>query len=169
MLADHQQQMANVRKRVRIQAAFIKNYYFSQPKTQYSFLLMQLNINRLLFILLLFAAKTTFGQQAPTFTHHPYTHMFSNAGFAGLGEGICLNGISRQQWVGFNDEDGNRVAPETFLITADSPISLLREALGEPSFRTNWGLKAISWYKWVTPITLILVEAHWVLELLPIF
>ncbi len=66
---------------------------------------MQLKINRLLIFLSLFASQISFGQQAPTFTHHPYTHMFSNAGFAGLGEGICLNGISRQQWVGFSDED----------------------------------------------------------------
>jgi type IX secretion system PorP/SprF family membrane protein len=93
-------------------------------------MLMQFNINRLLIFLLFIACQTLFGQQSPSFTHHPYTHMFSNAGYAGMGEGICLNGISRQQWVGFADEEGNRVAPETFLITADSPVSLLRGGIG---------------------------------------
>lgn len=129
-------------KRVHIQSVFIKNYYFSQPKTPYSLLLMQLNINRLLIFLSLFASQISFGQQAPTFTHHPYTHMFSNAGFAGLGEGICLNGISRQQWVGFSDEDGNRVAPETFLITADSPISLLRGGIGGAIVQDKLGFES---------------------------
>ncbi len=69
-------------------------------------------------------------QLAPVFTHHTSTHMYTNPGFAGMGEGICLNGIIRQQWAGFKDNDGNKVAPEDLLLTVDSPVKLLRGGLG---------------------------------------
>lgn len=80
----------------------------------------------IVFILLLGAHLAGFAQQAPIFTHHSSTHAYTNPGFAGLGEGICLNGIVRQQWAGFKDMEGNKVAPETFLITGDMPVNFLR-------------------------------------------
>jgi type IX secretion system PorP/SprF family membrane protein len=83
----------------------------------------------ILILLMLFSLKPM-AQMAPVFSHHPYTNMYINPGFAGLGEGICLNGIIRQQWAGFKDNDGNKVAPEELLLTIDSPIKLLRGGLG---------------------------------------
>lgn len=73
---------------------------------------------------------TSWSQMAPVFSHHPYTNMYINPGFAGMGEGICLNGIIRQQWAGFKDNDGNKVAPEELLLTVDSPVRLLRGGIG---------------------------------------
>ncbi|MDD3700783.1 MAG: type IX secretion system membrane protein PorP/SprF [Bacteroidales bacterium] len=82
------------------------------------------------FILVFTGSMIGWAQQAPIFTHHTYTHAFTNPGFAGLNEGICLNGIVRQQWAGFKDMEGNHVAPETYLITADMPIRLLKGGVG---------------------------------------
>ena len=73
---------------------------------------------------------SVFGQQAPQFTQYRNAQMFSNAGFAGMGPGICVNGIVRQQWSGFKDIDGNMVAPQTFLVSIDSPIKILHGGAG---------------------------------------
>jgi len=56
--------------------------------------------------------------------------MFSNPGYAGINEGICIHGIYRQQWAGFKDQDGNSVAPQDFLVTVDSPVRLFHGGVG---------------------------------------
>jgi type IX secretion system PorP/SprF family membrane protein len=56
--------------------------------------------------------------------------MFSNPAYAGMNEGICVHGIYRQQWAGFNDQDGNSVAPQDFLLTVDSPVRLFHGGVG---------------------------------------
>ncbi len=119
------------------------NYYFSGRKQVWLVLLMHLNLR---FFLLFFTgfciALSGYSQQAPVFTHHSHTHMFTNPGFAGLGEGICLNGIVRQQWAGFKDSDGNSVAPETFLITGDAPIKKLHGGLGGAIMQDKIGFQS---------------------------
>jgi type IX secretion system PorP/SprF family membrane protein len=72
----------------------------------------------------------SYGQQAPVFTHHYSSLMFSNPAYAGMNEGICVHGIYRQQWAGFNDQDGNSVAPQDFLLTVDSPVRLFHGGVG---------------------------------------
>ena len=56
--------------------------------------------------------------------------MFVNPGYAGLSEGICINGVYRQQWAGFKDQYGDVVSPQDFLITIDSPVKFLHGGLG---------------------------------------
>jgi len=57
--------------------------------------------------------------------------MFTNPAFAGMRDGICVNGLMRQQWAGFKDyETGENAAPENYLITVDSPIKFLHGGLG---------------------------------------
>lgn len=57
--------------------------------------------------------------------------MFSNPAYAGMREGICVNGLMRQQWAGFKDYyTGDKASPEDYLITIDSPIKLLHGGLG---------------------------------------
>lgn len=130
------------RKRVFYKTKFGKIYYFSPLESSQGASLMQLIINRLFtIVLLVMMVKPVNAQQAPIFTHHTHTNMYSNPGFAGMGEGICLSGIVRQQWVGFKDEDGNRVAPETFLITIDSPIRFLRGGLGGSIIQDKLGFE----------------------------
>jgi len=108
-----------------------KNYYFSRLELSLGFIGMKLIFRNLLLLALIFVGGADlFSQQAPVFTHHAYTHPYTNPGFAGMGEGICINGIVRQQWAGFKDMDDNKVAPETFLISGDSPVSLLKGGVG---------------------------------------
>jgi type IX secretion system PorP/SprF family membrane protein len=70
-----------------------------------------------------------FAQQEPQFTQNMFNRVFTNPGFAGLGDGICVTGLVRQQWAGFKDSEGNKVAPETFLISIESPVRVLRGGL----------------------------------------
>lgn len=88
---------------------------------------------RILYIVVtitLFITQDFYGQQAPVFTHHYNSLMFSNPAFAGMREGICVSGIYRQQWAGFKDKDGNDVAPQDFLLTVDSPLRVLHGGIG---------------------------------------
>jgi type IX secretion system PorP/SprF family membrane protein len=39
-------------------------------------------------------------------------------------------GLYRQQWAGFVDADGNKVAPQTFLLSGDMPLRVLHGGLG---------------------------------------
>ena len=63
-------------------------------------------------------------QQAPIFTNYNNSYAYINPGFAGLSEGVNLLGLYRMQWAGFTDNDGNNIAPTTFLLTGDMPIRL---------------------------------------------
>src|SRR5210317_361673 len=68
-------------------------------------------------------------QQEPQFTQNMFNRVFTNPGFAGLGEGIWLTGFFRQQWSSFKDSEGDKVAPETFLVSIESPVRVLRGGL----------------------------------------
>ena len=68
-------------------------------------------------------------QQGPLFTNYTNSYAYANAGFAGMSEGINLLGLYRQQWAGFQDNDGNAVAPQTFLLTGDMPFRALHGGL----------------------------------------
>lgn len=65
-------------------------------------------------------------QQEPQITLNMFNQMAVNPGYAGLRDAICVTGIVRQQWMGINDTEGTKVSPETYVISGDSPIRLLR-------------------------------------------
>ena len=79
----------------------------------------------LVFALLLVAALDAEAQQVPIFTNHTNSYAYANPGFAGMSEGVNLLGLYRQQWAGFVDNNGNEVAPQTFLLTGDMPFTRL--------------------------------------------
>ncbi len=90
-------------------------------------------LNRIKYLMLLgelFLSVTVYGQQAPVFTQYSASSMLINAGYAGMGKGICATGIARQQWVGFKDASGNSVAPKDLLISLDAPVPLLGGGIG---------------------------------------
>ncbi|MFW5756862.1 MAG: type IX secretion system membrane protein PorP/SprF [Tangfeifania sp.] len=74
------------------------------------------------------------GQQLPQYTQYMFNKIAYNPGYAGAGKGICVGGVIRQQWTGFEetDDQGNttNVAPETYLVSVHSPIRPLRGGLG---------------------------------------
>ena len=68
-------------------------------------------------------------QQEPQFTQYMFNRVYTNPGFTGLSDGICVTGMLRQQWSGFKDYEGEKVGPETFFISIDAPVRLLRGGL----------------------------------------
>jgi len=62
-------------------------------------------------------------------TQYMWNQMAYNPGYAGSNGGICINGLIREQWLGFKDNDGNKVAPTTFFLTIDAPIRKIHGAL----------------------------------------
>ena len=81
------------------------------------------------FVVILMASGAV-AQQAPIFTNYTNSYAYANAGFAGMSEGVNLLGLYRQQWAGFVDNDGNEVAPQTFLLTGDMPLRVLHGGIG---------------------------------------
>ena len=69
-------------------------------------------------------------QQLPIITQYMFHQMAFNPAYAGNGGGICINGLLREQWMGFKDNDGNKIAPETIFLTVDAPIKFLHGAIG---------------------------------------
>lgn len=86
-------------------------------------------------------------QQTTLLTQYMFNNMAFNPAYAGNGGGICVNGLVREQWIGFKDEDGNKIAPETILLTVDSPIRILHGGVGgsisqdKLGFFSNIGVK----------------------------
>ncbi len=81
-------------------------------------------------ILFLMISGVVSAQQEPQISHNMFNNMAINPGYTGIKGAICATGIVRQQWVGFEDADGNKGAPQTFLISIDAPVNLLRGGLG---------------------------------------
>jgi type IX secretion system PorP/SprF family membrane protein len=69
-------------------------------------------------------------QQDPQFTHNMFNFAFMNPGSFGMSDGITVTSIFREQWIGFKDYNNEKVAPETFLLTGDSPIRFLHGGVG---------------------------------------
>ena len=84
----------------------------------------------LLVIAFLAAGESVSAQQPSLITHYMFTNMFTNPAFAGGSGGINITGLVRQQWMGWKDSDGTKSAPQTFLLTADSPIRALHGGIG---------------------------------------
>lgn len=95
--------------------------------------------NILVVLLLSVAAGRLMAQQEPQFTHNMFNNAFVNAGSYGMGEGVSVTGILREQWLGFKDEEGNRVSPQTYLITADAPVKFLHGGLGVGVSQDKYG------------------------------
>ncbi len=70
------------------------------------------------------------GQQEAHFTQNMFNNVYYNPAFAGSVGGICATGLVRQQWVGFEDSDGNSVAPNTYTASITSPVNLLHGGVG---------------------------------------
>ena len=87
---------------------------------------------RSILCVILFSASSVMlkAQQDPQFTHNMFNHAFVNPGSYGMSDGVTVTGIFREQWLGLKDENNYKVGPETFLLTGDSPIRVLRGGLG---------------------------------------
>jgi len=88
-----------------------------------------------------------FSQQDAQFSHNMFNNMAINPGFAGNTEAICATAIARTQWMGFTDPQGNKGAPQTFLLAIDGNVNPIRGGLGlviyqdQLGFEKNLGVK----------------------------
>jgi type IX secretion system PorP/SprF family membrane protein len=100
------------------------------------------HLYRTLFLLaftLLFIVERSAAQQDPQFTQNMFNLSSINPGHYGMADGICVTGIMREQWLGFKDDEGNKVAPETFVISADAPFKFLHGGLGLTLIQDKYG------------------------------
>ena len=99
---------------------------------------MKIRLQTILLAVISLLTFTLSAQQMPGFTQYQSTIMYSNPAYAGMREGICINGIMRQQWAGFSDtQRGDDLSPQTFLITIDSPIKALHGGIGGSIIQDN--------------------------------
>lgn len=61
-------------------------------------------LGRILAVAGLLAPWMVLAQQDPMFTHFTYNKLFYNPAYAGASGQYCLNAITHQQWLGFDDE-----------------------------------------------------------------
>lgn len=101
-------------------------------------------------IVLLFCmvfCNAVYSQQEAHFSHNMFNNMGINPGFAGLRNAICATALARQQYVGFSDQEGNSLSPETYSFTVDAPIPLIKGGLAlgfiqdQQAFETALGVK----------------------------
>ena len=81
-------------------------------------------------LLLLVVVSIVSAQQEPQFTQNMFNLSSVNPGNFGMSDGVCITGLMREQWLGFKDDMGNKVAPETYVISADAPFKVIHGGVG---------------------------------------
>ena len=81
-------------------------------------------------LLLFLLSYTLFAQQEYQISHNMFNKLPVNPAYAGINNAICANLIVHQQWNGFKDNEGNKIAPQTNIISIDGKVNLLRGGLG---------------------------------------
>jgi type IX secretion system PorP/SprF family membrane protein len=90
-------------------------------------------------LILLITGLNLKSQQEQHNVHNMFNQVSYNPGFAGSIGGICATGLVRQQWVGFKDELGNNVAPQSYSVNVHSPVNLLHGGLGVSIYQDELG------------------------------
>ncbi len=84
----------------------------------------------LLVLSIVLISSLTMAQQTPQYTNFMFSKLNFNPGFAGLGDGICVQGLARQQWMGYKGANNEGGAPNTYFFTAQAPVKMLMGGLG---------------------------------------
>ena len=120
-----------------IKKTVLLSRFFDEPNNLLLILPVPLYLNRsrinlivILFTLGFLGAGSLIAQQPTLITHNMFTNMAINPAYAGNSGGIAVTGLVRQQWIGWKNSDGSHTAPQTFLLTVDSPIKLLHGGIG---------------------------------------
>jgi len=87
-----------------------------------------MNLRSLLLIslIVLIAGLRGYSQQEPQFSQYMFYGITMNPAVAGSDNAICATVADRLQWYGFEDMEGNDIAPETFFVSIMSPIKFLK-------------------------------------------
>jgi type IX secretion system PorP/SprF family membrane protein len=67
---------------------------------------------------------SSFAQQDPQFTQYMYNKMFMVPGYAGIRHAVCLTGIARQQWAGFEG------SPQSGVFSGDMYVPKIGGGIG---------------------------------------
>ena len=114
---------------------------------------MKIRKRALLLVLLVLPFAMVNAQQEAQFVHNMFNGIYFNPGFAGSIGGISAIGLARQQWVGFKDGDGNKVAPNTYTLSIHSPLNFLHGGVGlnvysdKLGFQSEIGVKLMYAYR----------------------
>lgn len=81
-------------------------------------------------ILLLVCGHKALAQQQPQFTHYSFNGMQLSPAYAGITNRPEVMSIFRYQWLGYNATFDDGGAPQTLLLTAHTPVRLLRGGVG---------------------------------------
>ena len=73
----------------------------------------------------LIVASSAAGQQDPRMTQNMILPAVYNPSATGLSDGIDVGLVSRTQWAGAKDYDGNSISPQTFFVAADALIPMM--------------------------------------------
>ena len=84
----------------------------------------------LLMVSIVLISGLAVAQQDVQYTNFMFSKFNFNPGFAGMGDGICVNGLARQQWMGYKGTDGEGGAPSTYYFAAQSPVKVLLGGIG---------------------------------------
>ncbi|MDP4265810.1 MAG: type IX secretion system membrane protein PorP/SprF [Bacteroidota bacterium] len=87
-------------------------------------------MRKFLSLLLTLFGLYSVAQQDPQFTQNMFNQLDINPGFAGSNDAICATLLGRQQWLGFKDIDGNKGAPQTYLLSVDGYLKPIHGGLG---------------------------------------
>lgn len=84
-------------------------------------------------VLASFLALGANAQQDPQFSQNMFNRLPINPGVAGSGGSLCITSLARHQWSGFSGQ------PNTGLISADMPLSVLHGGVGATFYYDNLG------------------------------
>ena len=73
----------------------------------------------------LIVAPNMMGQQEPRMSQNMLLPIVYNPAATGILDGIDVTMVSRTQWAGAKDYDGNSIAPQTFFITGDAFLPMM--------------------------------------------
>lgn len=80
-----------------------------------------------------FIGISAFSQQDPQFSHYMFDRLSINPGYTGIDNKICITGIFREQWAGFEGQ------PQTFLLNVHGPVKILRGGAGLSYYNDQLG------------------------------
>jgi len=80
-----------------------------------------------------FIGISAYSQQDPQYSHYMFDRLSINPGYTGIDNKICITGIFREQWAGFEGQ------PQTFLLNVHGPVKTLRGGVGLSYFNDQLG------------------------------
>ncbi|WP_188500934.1 PorP/SprF family type IX secretion system membrane protein [Pontibacter amylolyticus] len=81
-------------------------------------------------LLLLICHLNSWAQQQPQFTHYGFNGMYISPAYAGITNRPEIQSIYRYQWLNYDASFDDGGSPRTLLLTAHTPVRLLKGGLG---------------------------------------